>query len=266
MDAHLGEGGYWLVDATVPRCCVVGAERLEADHNGLSVVDVEIRGGLIASVVPAGAGREARARGVPVVSLEGGMCWPTMADLHTHIDKSHTCERTRNPAGTLSGADKSTERDSKLWDMDDVCRRMEFSLRCAYAHGTSALRTHLINLTPKQIDLTWAAFARLKKKWASRVELQGVSLSLLSFFRDLEQATALADLVEREGGVLGAAVCCGELGGSEKDDYTTCDSDRDMLLDRVNSTRPSCFRIERRKSWWTVLAAFPGSLSCHGLH
>jgi len=46
---------------------------------------------------------------------------------------------------------------------------MDFSLRCAYAHGTSALRTHLINMSPKQTQLTWPAFSRLRKKWAGKV-------------------------------------------------------------------------------------------------
>lgn len=48
-------------------------------------------------------------------------------------------------------------------------RRMEFALRTAYAQGTSALRTHLINMTPKQIKLTWPVFARLRDEWAGKV-------------------------------------------------------------------------------------------------
>ena len=59
-----------------------------------------------------------------------------------------------------------------------------------------------------------------------------MSLVVLSFFRDLEQATQLADIVKQAGGVLGAAVCCAENGGDPKDDWTTCDKDRDTLLDR----------------------------------
>ena len=32
---------------------------------------------------------------------------------------------------------------------------MAFSLRCAYAHGTAAVRTHLINMTPRQAPEGW---------------------------------------------------------------------------------------------------------------
>ena len=55
----------------------------------------------------------------------------------------------------------------------------------------------------------------------------------LSFYRDLDAATRLADVVAQHGGLLGAAVCCAEQGGSKDDDWTTCDRDRDVLLDRI---------------------------------
>ena len=42
-------------------------------------------------------------------------------------------------------------------------------LQCAYAHGTSALRTHLINMNPAQTSLTWPAFKALQQRWAGRV-------------------------------------------------------------------------------------------------
>lgn len=59
-----------------------------------------------------------------------------------------------------------------------------------------------------------------------------MSLVVLSFFRDAAAATALADLVAAHGGILGAAVCCAEKGGDPSDDWTTCEADRDELLDR----------------------------------
>ena len=59
-----------------------------------------------------------------------------------------------------------------------------------------------------------------------------MSLVVLSFFRDEQQAKELADIVQQAGGIMGAAVCCAENGGDPNDEWTTCDSDRDMLLDR----------------------------------
>ena len=89
--------------------------------------------------------------------------------LFSTADKGHTTERSRNPNGSLSGADRSTARDAAFWDEADVRRRMDFSLRCAYAYGTSALRTHLINMTPKQTQLTWPVYSQLRKQWAGKV-------------------------------------------------------------------------------------------------
>lgn len=206
----------------------------------LTLVDIEVRAGTIASITPAGhcqkQGAKNRAffnRLQQVIDLHGKMILPTFVDIHTHIDKGHTTERSRNPDGSLSGADRSTAADAAFWDADDVFRRMDFSVSCAYAHGTSALRTHLINMNPKQTDLTWPAFVQLRAKWRGRVELQAVSLVVLSFFRDVEAATRLADAVKEYGGLLGAAICCAEKGGFPEDDWTTCESDRNVLLDRI---------------------------------
>jgi cytosine/creatinine deaminase len=116
---------------------------------------------------------------------------------------------------------------------------MDFSLRCAWAHGTAALRTHLINMSPRQVALTWPAFVRARERWAGRVALQGVSLVVLSFYRDAAAAEALADTVAAAGGALGAAVCCAEDGGDSADEWTTCPGDRHTLLDRVFSLAAS---------------------------
>ena len=46
-----------------------------------------------------------------------------------------------------------------LWSPSDVERRMEFSLRAAYAHGTAAIRTHL-DSAPPQHEISWDLFER----------------------------------------------------------------------------------------------------------
>lgn len=55
---------------------------------------------------------------------------PRLQPLPHPADKGHTTERSRNPNGSLSGADRSTARDAAFWDEADVHRRMDFSLRC----------------------------------------------------------------------------------------------------------------------------------------
>jgi cytosine deaminase len=228
---------FILRRAGLPVCCLgltlPSVPRPVQNVDGIALVDIEVRNGQITRIWASETSNGHIDSSEKVFDLNGKFVLPTFVDLHTHIDKSHTAERSRNPTGNLSGADRSTAADAAFWDAADVEGRMEFSIRCAYAHGTSALRTHLINMTDKHIELTWPAFSKLREKWKGRVELQGVSLVALSFFRDEPKAKRLADIVAEHGGLLGAAVCCAEQGGSPEDDWTTCDRDRDILLDRI---------------------------------
>jgi cytosine deaminase len=225
-----GTDSFVLRNARVPVCVTRGAsEELQTDRDGLSLVDIEIREGKIFAVVPAGIPRASNLR---QVNVDGGMVWPTFVDIHCHVDKGHTCERTRNESGSLAGADDSCAKDETHWDHEDVRRRMEFSLKSAYVHGTSAIRTHIMS-GPKQGAIAWPAFYKLREKWKGKVELQGVSLNILSFFRDEIAATELADNVRSHGGILGAAVSCTDRGGYADDEYTTCGNDMPLLLDVV---------------------------------
>jgi cytosine deaminase len=52
---------------------------------------------------------------------------------------------------------------------------MDFSLRCAYAHGTAILRTHIDSPTPQHL-VSWPVFAEMRDLWADRIALQGVAL------------------------------------------------------------------------------------------
>ena len=126
-----------------------------------------------------------------------------IVDIRTHIDKGHTCERTRNMSGSLAGADDSCAKDEVFWDHDDVYRRMEFSLKCAYAHGHQPFARMS---GPVQGAIAWPVFEELREAWRGRIELQGVSLAILRFFRDEKAGAALADQVKAHGGILGAAV------------------------------------------------------------
>ena len=163
------------------------------------------------------------------------MCLPTFVDIHTHIDKAHTCERSRNLNGTLAGADAACANDFQHWTLEDAKRRMGFAIQCAYAYGTSAMRTHLMSGEERQSKIAWEAFAKLREEWRGKVELQGVSLSVLSFFRDETKARALARMVKSYGGILGAAVSCSDAGGTPLDVHTTCGADMPKLLDVVFS-------------------------------
>jgi cytosine deaminase len=95
--------------------------------------------------------------------------------------------------------------DSASWSVADVERRMDFALRCAYAHGTAALRTHLES-SPPDHEITWDAFETIREKWRDRIELQAVSIVGPDVLIDAAKLDAVARRVKAAGGLLGGAM------------------------------------------------------------
>jgi cytosine deaminase len=79
---------------------------------------------------------------------------------------------------------------------------MEFALRCAYAHGVAAIRTHLDSQEPDLAQRSWAVFRKMREEWRTRIALQAVALIPIDAFRT-PYGAALADLVAESDGVLG---------------------------------------------------------------
>ena len=84
------------------------------------------------------------------------------------------------------------------WSAQDVRARMEFGLRCAFAHGTAAMRTHIDSLG-KQIGISWPVLAELRAEWAGRIALQASPLFGIQFALDAEHMTAVTAAVKAHG-------------------------------------------------------------------
>jgi cytosine deaminase len=196
MAAEIPAGGtYRLARARVPACLVDA--KLSGDSDGLALVDISVADGKIVSFAATNEPSPS------AVDLAGRIVLPCFIDCHTHIDKGHIWPRTPNPDGTFPSALDSAARDRVArWNAKDVERRMEFSLKCAYAHGTSALRTHLDSL-PRQETISWPVFEEMRARWAGRIALQAVSLVTVDEVRNTAWFTALADRVAAAKGVLG---------------------------------------------------------------
>lgn len=185
-----------LARARVP-ACLLGPE---GDGDGLRLVDLDIAAGGIARVAPAGAAGTDQ----PRLDLAGRMVLPAFVDMHTHLDKGHIWPRAANPDGQFLSALMTVERDRVAnWRAEDVAARMEFGLRCAFAHGTRAVRTHLDSRAP-QAEISWPVLAAARERWAGRIELQGVSLGMLEDYRG-QDGERLADIVAAHGGLIGVA-------------------------------------------------------------
>lgn len=166
----------------------------------LSLVDIDIADGKIVAVYASGAAPETTDA---VVDLNYSQVWPGFVDIHTHLDKGHIWPRQENPDGTFMGAINAVTEDcSKHWSAQDVAARMQFSLRCAYAHGTVAIRTHLDSAAP-QHEISWPVFAELRDAWADKIELQAVNLVAIDVMTE-SFAEQLANLVAEHHGILGA--------------------------------------------------------------
>ncbi|MBV8538506.1 MAG: cytosine deaminase [Alphaproteobacteria bacterium] len=191
-------GDVVLRRGRIPSALLDGAVPGPVDAEGLVGADIVIRGGRIAGVAPPATGPA-----MATVDLDDGQIWPCFVDLHTHLDKGHIWPRAANPDGTFQGAFSTTSADREAnWNARDVRRRMEFGLRCAYAHGTAAVRTHL-DSHGAQAPISWPVFRELREAWRGRIDLQATSLAPIDFF-GTPAGERLADLVAESGGQLGA--------------------------------------------------------------
>ena len=101
------------------------------------------------------AHRAAPARRPAAVDLDGGLVCPAFVDIHTHLDKGHIWPRRPQSRRHLHRrARRRRRRPRRATGRPTTSRaRMDFSLRCAYAHGTAAIRTHLDSIAAAARDL-----------------------------------------------------------------------------------------------------------------
>ena len=217
---------YLLKNAVVPlslsetQSIALNPNRAWVRHTGegFCLVDVEIAAGTIAQIIPAGTKPVSSYGDIPVVDLQGGLVWPCFVDMHTHLDKGHIWERSPNPDGTFASAIEAVQADAqKNWNAEDVYRRIEFGLKCSYAHGTKAIRTH-IDSAGEQGSVSLEVFEALQAEWGDRLILQAVSLVSLDYFLT-PAGEKLADRIAEIGGILGG--------------FAYMNPDLDKQLDRV---------------------------------
>src|SRR5690606_21323169 len=152
-------GTVVIRNASVPSALTRGLPPLNDVHR----LDILVAGGRIADLSPAGG---AAPEGAVEYDLDGGLALPAFVDVHTHVDKGHIWPRQPNPDGTWLSALLAVHADREAnWATADVKRRMDFSLRCAYAYGTAALRTHLDAIPPHH-EILWALFEEMRERWA----------------------------------------------------------------------------------------------------
>jgi len=196
---------------------VVGAARVlrahapsvaaPADRDGLLQVDILIDQGRIAAMAPSGLDSFGEA---PRLALAGGIVLPLFVDAHTHLDKGNIWPRAANPTGVFERAIATVIEDRAAhWTAADVAARMEFSLRAAYAHGASAIRTHIDSVGP-QTRISWPVLAEARERWRGKIELQASPLFIIELALDPAHMADVEAMVGEHGsGILGAATPIG---------------------------------------------------------
>jgi len=207
---------YWIINTRIPNCFIESTIRTQTvdlpltptlERDRLFPCHLEIKNGLVAAIVPNSSDSlisQVPTDSLPIIEAKQGIMIPCFVDLHTHLDKGQIWERSPNLDGTFQGALKGIYRDcteNRKWSYEDLYRRMEFGLRCSYAHGTRAIRIHL-DCPPHQVETTFQVFKELQEKWKDKITLQAVSLVTLSYF-ETKEGEIFADAVAELGGLLG---------------------------------------------------------------
>lgn len=230
---------FWLINARVPltfldatvnhRTVMPTAARPPFEED-LVAADIKIQAGRIAAIAPLNTAQSQTAHSQEdVLDLAQGMVFPCFVDLHTHLDKGHTWPRQANSDGTFDGALDAIKRDYPNWTDEDLYKRMDFGLRCSYAHGTKAIRTHF-DAFGKMAKTALNVLSQLKQTWADRLMVQTVCLVSLDYFLD-EEGEALADLVAEHNGILGGVAYPNPELTKQLDRVFSLAADRNLALD-----------------------------------
>lgn len=192
----------WDGNSVVLRNVNLPAAALGVRSGAVDTASIRIDGGVVTSI-----GEDIGGHGdVPHFDCRGGLALPASVDCHTHLDKGHIWPRSPNLDGSFAGAIEAVRGAGALpRRANDIRRRMDFALRCAHAHGTAAIRTHL-DSAPLQRDLAWSVFDTVRQDWKGLIELQAVALISFEEMLDKERMRATAAWVKKAGGILGGAI------------------------------------------------------------
>ena len=187
---------------------------------------LEISAGQIAQILAASSPIPAN---LPSVDLRQGQVWPCFVDLHTHLDKGHIWPRRPNPDGSFDSALTAAQSDYEAWSAEDLYRRMEFGLKCAYAHGSSAIRTHL-DIFGERSTTSLEVFSTLRREWADRVTMQAAALVTLDIYLT-PAGEKLADQMAAVNGCLGGLPMMGADLDTQLDRLFALAQERQLNLD-----------------------------------
>jgi cytosine/creatinine deaminase len=139
------------------------------------LVDVELAGGLIAQVIPAGGTPGPAATDPADIDLAGQVLLPSFVEPHAHLDKALTASRAVNPAGDLLGAINAMRAIADTMTHQDIMARAERAIRIHLALGTTSIRTH-VNVGGPMGLRALEALIEVRERYRKLIDLQLVAL------------------------------------------------------------------------------------------
>ena len=82
---------YCIRQARVPTCFLPDGPTTTLDRDGATLADLVVDNDKIAAIEPAGGAAYA---GLLAIDLGSRHVWPTLIDMHAHLDKGHIVNRT----------------------------------------------------------------------------------------------------------------------------------------------------------------------------
>eukprot|EP00884_Botryococcus_braunii_P014951 jgi/Botrbrau1/23457/Bobra.106_1s0013.1 len=189
---------FVLLNLKLPCVCVEWPDRdgsAADDEGSLIGIAIHVKDGTVANVVETSKLKTSNFKSRNRIDCKGSLLVPLFSDVRVHLDSSHR-ESDKLGGNTIAS------------DEADMLNRMNFSLKCAFSHGTGALRAQINSTFQQQRTLAWRVFNNLQTVWSRKMHLEAIAHVPLMMYHDLHEATLLADFVRQQNGILGAAVCC----------------------------------------------------------
>ena len=140
-----------------------------------SMVDVELAGGMVSAVLPAGVGAAADPDGV--LDLDGFLLLPAPADPHAHLDKARSWDAIRPPAGDLVSAIACWRAYAADMPVADVADRAREQALAMLANGTTAVRSHVDILLGDAPLRGVEALLQVREELAGLIDIELVALT-----------------------------------------------------------------------------------------
>ena len=168
---------------------------LKPSENGWCEVDILVRQGQISTIQPTAKGIATDAHSI---DADNSVLLSGLVDCHTHLDKAHVASFADFAATDLAGAIDAMVQNKATWTADQLQRRVEFSLKSAYAYGVRALRSH-VDFSPDTPPFIGEVMQDAVNRWRGRIEIQLAPLANITYFEDPDFCKAIYSMAARHG-------------------------------------------------------------------